>query len=426
MTASTDIRWFRYTNTGAPQLSNNWGVMIPLLDACLVTGFSDQLVVNVTIDKKLVTLKFEQQHNYLQYQVITVSGAEVEEVNGTFRIVNVSEDGFEVSYELEEASVFTESDGYVFCKLEGLGWEKAFEGVDKAAYRSSNESLNTRPYLRVADGLPSNYGTTSNNYLKFARVGIVEEMTSIDNLSGVQAPYDSTLPNKNWDTTMVGTTAYPGWSKWIYTWNASYTGNYSHTTAPANGNRDWILVGDSDRFYLFCGIVPTSTIRGYRYAYGFGAYDTFIRNDYSNTFLMASNDYRATGTSKHPYYLSPGVSTNTDNGYHIFLQRAYNQTAQYSQAVLYSCHITYTGATNAHSAPNSYATVVPFPCYIRDSSGYVRGNLPNYFWIGQTRPFTDLVPMINNKDEIVMPILVYGHHNSSYVNGMVMLKIGDA
>ncbi len=31
-------------------------------------------------------------------------------------------------------------------------------------------------------------------------------MTGIDNLAGVQAPYDSTYPNKNWETTMVGAT----------------------------------------------------------------------------------------------------------------------------------------------------------------------------------------------------------------------------
>lgn len=424
MAASTDIKWFRYTNKGAPQVTNNWGVIIPVLDACLVSGFSEQVVIDVSITGKTVKLTYDTNPGYYNYQVITVSGSNSEEINGDFRIIKVSDDGLSYFYELEVPVTYTNATGYVTTKLTPLGWEKAYEGVDKAAYRSTNESLNTRPYLRVLDGQPSNYGTATNNYMKFARVGIVEEMTSIDNLAGVQAPYDATLPNKNWDTTMVGSTAYPGWAKWIYGWSNNYTSGYSMTTSPSAGDRDWVLIGDSDRFYFFVNTTPKATTTAYRMQYGFGAYDTFIRNDYSNTFLFASNDYRAINATKYLCNLVGASGINVDSGYHMFLQRNYSQIAQYSQAVLYSCHITYTGAANAHSAPNSYATVVPFPCYIRDNSSYIRGNLPNFFWLGQTRPVTDLEPLINNKDEIMLPVLIYGWH-SSYINSMIMLKIGD-
>lgn len=56
MAASTDIKWFRYTNKGAPQVTNNWGVIIPVLDACLVSGFSEQVVIDVSITGKTVNL----------------------------------------------------------------------------------------------------------------------------------------------------------------------------------------------------------------------------------------------------------------------------------------------------------------------------------------------------------------------------------
>lgn len=424
MAASTDIKWFRYTNKGAPQVTNNWGVIIPVLDACLVSGFSEQVVIDVSITGKTVKLTYDTNPGYYNYQVITVSGSNSEEINGDFRIIKVSDDGLSYFYELEVPVTYTNATGYVTTKLTPLGWEKSYEGVDKAAYRSTNESLNTRPYLRVLDGQPSNYGTETSNYMKFARVGIVEEMTSIDNLAGVQAPYDATLPNKNWDTTMVGATAYPGWAKWIYGWSNNYSTSYAMTVSPSAGDRDWILIGDSDRFYFFVNTTPATTHTIYRMQYGFGAYDTFIRNDYSNTFLFASNDYRAISTSKYLYYMVSAAGTDVGNGYHIFLQRNYSQIAQYSQAVLYSCHITYAGAANAHAAPNSYATVVPFPCYIRDNSSYIRGNLPNFFWLGQTRPVADLVPIVNNKDEIMLPVQIYGWQ-SSYKEGMVMLKVGD-
>ena len=38
MVASTDIKFYVHTNTNAPQLINNFGCMIDVLDACLVNG----------------------------------------------------------------------------------------------------------------------------------------------------------------------------------------------------------------------------------------------------------------------------------------------------------------------------------------------------------------------------------------------------
>lgn len=423
MTASTDIKWFRYTNADAPQLTNDWGVLIPVLDACLVTGFSTKVVTSVSISDKVVQLIYDSAPGYYQYQVITVVGANDEQLNGDFRITKVSANGLSVYYELQDSISTTSSSGYITTKLTPLGWEKPYEGVNKAAYRSSNDSLNTRPYLRVLDGLPSNYGTTSNNYAKFARVGIVEEMTSIDNLFGVQSPYDATLPDKNWDTTMVSSTAYPCWSKWYWGY-ATPSSNSLLTAAPTAGVRDWVLVGDSDRFYFFPNPFPTSTATTYRMTYGFGAYDTVIRNDYSNTFLFTSLDYRAISAGRYLGYMTAASATDPYTA-QILLQRNYAQTAVYSLATIISTATGSSGYTTSFTAPNSYATVVPFPCYLKDTSSVVRGNLPNYYFIGQSKPVNDLVSLINNKDEIILPITVLASYSSTIYTGMVLLKLGD-
>ena len=67
MAASTDIKWFRYKNKNAPQITNNWGAITPVLDACLVTGFSEQVVKDVEIkipysmiDKAKVVFEFNK------------------------------------------------------------------------------------------------------------------------------------------------------------------------------------------------------------------------------------------------------------------------------------------------------------------------------------------------------------------------------
>lgn len=431
MAASTDIKWFRYKNKNAPQITNNWGAITPVLDACLVTGFSEQVVKSVEIDSKIVKLIFDEPTDFLLYQVIEVSGSDLEAINGEFRITRISQDTREVYYELETSSSYVTTGGYVIAKLASLGWEKAYEGVGKGAYRSTNEKLNTRPYLRVVDGALDNYNTT---YLKYARVGIVEDMTGIDNLAGVQAPYDSAYPNRNWETTMIGSTAYYGWAKWYYTWvSNNYGTSYNLSQTAANGNRDWLIVGDSDRFYFIVSPNSDTVNTNYRLIYGFGAYDTFIRNDYSNTFLFASNDPRALATTVRLKNIAPGAYWyGIDPSYattNIFLQRQYSQIASYSLANILSIDgVAYSGSENNHGAPNTYATTVPFPCYIRDTSGYVRGNLPNYFWLGQVRPIDELQSVINNKDEILLPIRVLAPTNGSSAgiqDSMIILKIGD-
>lgn len=431
MAASTDIKWFRYKNKNAPQITNNWGAITPVLDACLVTGFSEQVVKDVEISSKVVKLIFDEPTDYLLYQVIEVSGSDLEAINGQFRITRISQDTKEVYYELETSSSYVTTGGYVIAKLASLGWEKAYEGVGKGAYRSTNEKLNTRPYLRVVDGNLDNYNTT---YIKYARVGIVEDMTGIDNLAGVQAPYDSIYPNKNWDTTMVGATAYHGWAKWYYTWvSGNYGSAYGLNNTPVAGNRDWIIIGDSDRFYFILSPNSDTVNTNYRLVYGFGAYDTFIRNDYSNTFLFASNDFRTLTSTVRLKTMAPatywyGTGLNY-TGINIFLQREYSQIATYSQAHILSIDgVTHSGIENNHGAPNTYATTVPFPCYLRDTQGFIRGNLPNYFWLGQQRPLDEMKPVVNNKDEILMPIRALAPHessSSSIQDSMIILKIGD-
>lgn len=81
MVASTDIKYYLFTNTGAPQLSNNFGCMIDVLDACLVNGFGSQAVSTLTVSGTTATAAYASAHNYLQYQVVKFSNANQAEFN---------------------------------------------------------------------------------------------------------------------------------------------------------------------------------------------------------------------------------------------------------------------------------------------------------------------------------------------------------
>src|SRR5690606_9425834 len=242
MGAKTDIKFFVHTNNNAPQLQNAFGSMINVLDAALVNGIQVGTVSSLTASGKIVTAVFGTAHNLMPYQVVKIAGANQAEYNGEYRILSVP-NATTLTFELAEVPSTTIATGTINCSLPPLGWEKPFSssnpnGGGKAAYRSKNLLLSSRHFLRVVDEMDPVQLTT---YTKFAKVGIVEDMTDIDTMLGVQAPFDPAAPNKNWVGTGTGNAAYNGWAKWIYATNSDNF--FSENSVPPAGIRNWLLVG---------------------------------------------------------------------------------------------------------------------------------------------------------------------------------------
>ena len=273
MVASTDIKFYVHTNNNAPQLQNAYGSMINVLDACLINGINIGAVSSLTASGTTVTALFSSAHNLMQYQVIKIAGANQAEFNGEHRILTVP-NAQSVTFELAAAPSTTTATGTISASLPPLGWEKPFSssnpnGGGKAAYRSLNLLLPSRPFLRVVDELDPVWAL---NYAKYAKVGIVEDILDIDTMIGVQAPFDPVYPEKNWAGTGSGASAYNGWAKWYYA-SSTLVGSSSDTSQPSNGNRDWILVGNSNYFYIFPAVAPS--VNNYS-NYGFGAFLSFL------------------------------------------------------------------------------------------------------------------------------------------------------
>jgi len=198
MTANTGIKFYMHTNNNAPQLTNNFGCMLSVLDACLINGIQIGAISSLTAAGTTVTAVFNAAHNLMSYQVIQIEGANQSEYNVETRVLTVP-NSTTITFQLASAPTVSPATGFITAKLAALGWEKPFSSTSatggKGAYRSKNTLLPSRPFLRVVDELDPAYTAT---YAKFAKVGIVEDMTDIDTMLGVQAPYDSAAPNKNW------------------------------------------------------------------------------------------------------------------------------------------------------------------------------------------------------------------------------------
>lgn len=419
MGAKTDIKFFVHTNNNAPQLQNALGSMINVLDAALINGIQVGTVSSLTASGKMVTAVFGTAHNLMPYQVIKIAGANQAEYNGEYRILSVP-NATTLTFELAEVPSTTIATGTINCSLPPLGWEKPFSssnpnGGGKAAYRSKNLMLSSRPFLRVVDEMDP---VQLANYTKFAKVGIVEDMTDIDTMLGVQAPFDPAAPNKNWVGSGTGNAAYNGWAKWVYAANSDNF--FSDNSVPPAGIRHWLLVGTGDYFYIFPAQWNTATSNAV--AYGFGAFKSLINADTSNTFLSSTLNYATQSTS---YFRGQwtGLADNQQPA-KLLVQRSYSQVAQYT--VGYATSLALGNTANMFSGAQNYigaytlTNIAPFaPVFFNET--VLRGEMSGIYWLFQNRPYNHL-QIVEKDGGAYMAVNVA----QSGTNGQVVVKIGGS
>lgn len=423
MVANTDIKFYVHTNNNAPQLQNAYGSMINVLDACLVNGINIGGVSSLTASGTTITALFSSAHNLMQYQVIKITGAVQPELNGEHRILTVP-NAQSVTFELAAAPSTTTATGTITASLPPLGWEKPFSssnpnGGGKAAYRSKNLLLPSRPFLRVVDELDPAYTAT---YAKYAKVGIVEDMTDIDTMLGVQAPFDSLNPDKNWVATGSGTAVINGWAKWYYARTTDWTtsGNFADTAPALNGNRSWLIIGAKDYFYVCPNSIEGSTNRG---LYGFGSFNGYDAADNFNNFLLATINYAAASSGYQLAQKTPSTSVTNSNTDMVILNRPYNASLGFIFGNLFTAQrpqtTFYSGVYDYFAKPSMTNNIHCLcPVFICDT--VIRGELPILKWLQTARELQDLT--IRNIG--VNKILFVNQGLSSGLSGQIAFNIG--
>ncbi|QKU22149.1 hypothetical protein [Acinetobacter lwoffii] len=415
MVASTDIKFYVHTNSNAPQLQNAYGSMINVLDACLINGINIGTVSSLTASGTTVTALFSSAHNLMQYQVIKITGANQPEFNGEHRVLTIP-NAQSITFELAAAPSTATATGTITASLPPLGWEKPFSSTSatggKGAYRSKNLLLPSRPFLRVVDELDPAYTAT---YAKYAKVGIVEDMTGIDTLLGVQAPYDSAAPDKNWVGSGSGTSAYNGWAKWYYAKSGLSTGADAASATVTSGDRPWIIVGNSDYFYILNGVSPSDTNL---IPYGFGSFISFLNTDNANCFLSASLEYVPASSGAWPASNLTTTSTNK-----LVLQRNYAGAASVSNAGTASINPTMQQVSSGNSDYVSNVATSGYVCfadvYIKEGA-VLRGAIPNLHWVFQNKPLNRNQLFEKGGNLYIAPYVAI-----EYQQGQIILKIGE-
>jgi len=376
------VKYFNSGMTGAPQISNNWGDLVTMLDACLINGFALKAIDTLTCTGGVATATISTGHAYQREQVVQIAGADQADYNGQFRVISTTTTTFTFAVSGTPASPATTSTSLT-AKVAPLGWEKPFSGTNKAAYRSKNPQ-SPQNLLLIDNSLKTpNYTTT---WAKWANVGIVEDLSDIDTIVGAQAPYDPNSPTQNWKQV---TGSQWGWYKWYHARNTQYESNGDSGA----GARNWVLVGDDRLFFLFC-----TNAAGYgwygRNSYCFGDIISFKAGDNYATVLGADDNF--SGMSS--YWSYPGQN----GGYGLCMSLDFtgktllrNHT-QLGNPVRFG--LTSLNTNNSQQVCGRGPTPFPngadyslwlLPTYVRQEDGHMRGIMPGMLWMPQDRPYSD-------------------------------------
>lgn len=346
MVASTDVKFYTNTNSNAPQLVDAWGSIIDVLDACLVNGFGSQTVSTLTTSGATVTATFGSAHNFMQHQVIKIAGATQTEYNGEHRILSVP-NANSITFQLAAAPSVTTATGTITCSLPALGWEKKYNGVNKAVYKPNNGL--TPIFLRVDASLPSGY---TESWAKSAKITVSDSMANIDTFDGNQMPFNPNGPNLN----HVFANNRNGWFKWFYSVErSSYYGEsktyFTESEGGKGGATRWMIVG-SNEFFLF--IPRIQTYNDVVHIYGFGKVKNLVT--LSDNFALFVSDC-VQNVSQPIYYeaidgLSGSNSTYSPNCY-LFYDSAglpnYKRVQHFNSSPFGGTNTNYHGFSNGNA-----------------------------------------------------------------------------
>lgn len=370
MSIANPIKFFHSGMQGAPSMTNAFGDMIAVLDACLVNGFNSKVIASITSAGGIATATITAGHLYAAEQVVLIAGCDQAEYNGDQRINWINATQFQFPVSGTPASPATTATSMTV-KASPLGFQKAFAGTNKAAYRSQN-ALSPKNYLRVDNA--THTGWVTGRQIQ-GKVTIGRTMTDVDTFSSDYAPYSSSNSFPDW-----------GWFKWHQS-----EGSNSGTATVNNGATasTWVLVGDDRAFYFLVGQGAGGF--GARRMYGFGDLESFKVGDVYGTFLWAADNYNEAGTASDPVppYGPQCGSFGPANGQGQLLFKAYTGVGGSVGVAKISLGTFQDVTNNIQSGYNTGISwpngpdqaMVIHPAYALESAAHLRGTFPGLYCI---------------------------------------------
>lgn len=389
MATDVDVQYFSHLN--GLTLSNNWGDLIRLLDTCLVNGLSLTSITSATVDAQGdINLTLYAAHNCMLFQIVELSGFAPSGFNGKYRIKGTPS-ATTLILKAEKTGQTITTTGTA--KLASLGYEIKFRDINdvKRVYRAIDPT-DAHPFIRVDESQSGEGGGTyTSTYAKSAMVGLIENMTSIDDYadtSKLQLPLDTSDFTKNWKIVDTGANAVRGWSRWYWARGVGIGGG-SDSQAVATGSRQFTLCGDENCFYLLTGL--SGAVDTNKFLYGCGLISTALASDVIPNWVLMTSLTNHNASIAHNLGLNTPLA-NAINESRFYMPK-YNLTQRISGNVFnYGVMPDFrSGASNIYSASNVAAMEIP----TYDADKYLRGSLRHIFYSGNNKTtLTATTPLV--------------------------------
>ncbi|AWW07725.1 MAG: hypothetical protein [Podoviridae sp. ctbh1] len=423
---ATDLKVQFFSHLNGLALGNNWGDLIRLLDICLVNGLTLPSVTAASIDANGdINLTFFAAHNAVLFQIVELSSfpsvsvdGVTTSVNGKYRIKGapttnqlILKGNIVRSVENPPTVTFT---SFGSAKLAPLGYDIIYRdaGDVKRVYRAKSPR-SEHPFIRIDESISDGVNSYNSAYAKSAMVGLIENMTHIDDyedLSKLQLPLNTNDFKKNWKITGIGLNVVRGWSKWHWATDRGY--EILESSAPQNGNRPFTLVGDSEAFYL---LYNSSTV-GSKRLNGCGLFKNSLENNLiPNWFLMSciSNNNASQYISSINAGFFPLFNSDVTSRFFTTRHEVLNRLSDNVVAVPMLPNFN-SGGTNIFNQTNVPALEIPF----YDTSGFLRGSLHHVFYAGKNiSGFTETKPILADNSMYVADS-AYMDSGDSFVGGL--------
>lgn len=246
MPLSTSVKWYSGKMTGLPYDGSfryrDAFTVKEVLSACLTNGFNAQTLDSIVVTDGVATCTRANGHGFLQYQVITISGATPSSLNGDHRVTVIAS-ATEFTFEVDGVSDGTAS-GTITVKATPAGWQV------------------------------NNAGTYDTTLKSNGGLGSVIQMQANGTNITVKAYED-------WTALNTGTL----WGGAVST-NGPSDARWTMCDSTAAAEDDWLIVADDKTIYFRMMSAYANTSLLTRTFYGFGNFTSFYPNDPGAEFIQ--------------------------------------------------------------------------------------------------------------------------------------------
>ncbi len=294
-----EVKWFKHDMPGAPVLTGEPGMLIGLLDACLLNGWGLVSVDTLTFDSNTgeATLTVTGGHGFIVDQVILISGANEAEFNGEQRVIWA--DSTTIKFNPVHIPQVATASGSITAKVAPQGsWGKPFSSGDnlKAVYQSISPARMSTVAIRIDD---SNTQTADPDWDYNGAHSIAQAYEVVNDLDSV--------------TGLINTEPY----RQVIRKSSDTSSNYI-----ANPVK-WTIVADGRMVYLFINHY-SRVVDNFYSPYCFGE---FVSYKAADEFAWMFSTVRQTSQSYQGASDFCVLGNNNDSNRSFYFQRSYSGVA---------------------------------------------------------------------------------------------------